>query len=114
MYVNSVQNSFETVGEGSEYQTNLSQIVNNTGISDTIKNNARNMNKTVIETLDYIAAEDFKVSCYFIIVIAIMLVIFGVYFIKNENCKNYVGTALIVAACILLAFTAIIGFSVLK
>ena len=113
MYVTSVNSSLNNMAEGSSYDVSLNNITNNIGISDVMKQNANNMNKIAKQTMEHLIKSDFKVAFYFIIVIAIMLVMFGVYFIKNENCKNYVGTALIVSACILLAFTFIIGFSIL-
>ena len=70
------------------------------------------MSQTVTAVFEASRIADFWLAAYLIFVIAVLLIAFGIFFITHEHLNNHIGTALIVAACLLLAFTAIIGFSV--
>ncbi len=102
------------VSGNSEYQVNLKNIASNSALSDNIKGDIVSMYNTTDEVFVTARTSYFWAIAYLVMAISVLLIAVGIYFIKNEGCKNYVGTSFIVAACMLLAFLAIIGFCLLK
>lgn len=98
----------------SQYQINLKNISGNNVLSDNIKGDIVSMYNSAEEVFVTSRVSYFLAIAYLVVAISVLLIAVGIYFIKNEACKNYVGTSFIVAACMLLAFLAIIGFFILK
>ncbi len=98
----------------SEYMRDVKGIVNNEALSDSIKADVKQMYNTTSDVFSKIRISYFWVAAYLILAISVFLIAVGIYFIKTESCKNYVGTSFIVSAGMLLAFTVIIGFFLYK
>ena len=114
LFCTAIQNIGDAVVEpSSTYQISYKNLVNNTSLSDNVKAEVINMYNTTDELVNVATFGMFWIFAVLVLVISVILIVIGIYFIKNENCKNYIGTALIVAACILLAFTAILTFFVI-
>ena len=102
------------VDQASEYQKDLKGIASNEMLSKSLRNDVSNMYNVTDQVFLKVRVANFWMATYLVIAIVVLLIAVGVFFIKKEGCKNYVGTAFIMAACMLLAFNAIIGFFILK
>ena len=111
-----ISNSINTASTSKTdaYMSAYNDLINNTSISDGLKKDAVVMNGTMEIALLNVFKSECGIIVYLLVAISVIFILFGVYFIKNKECKNYIGTIFIVAACILLAFTAIIGFQFLR
>ena len=96
------------------YNYAYAELVNNTSISEGLQQDAKVMDKTMGVSLHNVLKSECGIIIYLLVVISVIFILFGVYFIRNKESKNYIGTIFIVAACILLAFTAILGFQFLR
>ena len=97
-----------------EYNAAYREIAENNYISEDLKSDAVLMKTVANDTVRGILKSEMSVVLYLSAIIALVLILVGVYFIKNEGSKNYVGTAFIAAGCIILAVIAIFMFYVFK
>ena len=111
-----VSNSFKLSKniEIDEYNAAYREIAENNYISEDLKSDAVLMKTIANDTVRDIVKSEISVVLYLSAIIALILILVGVYMVKNESSKNYIGTALIVAGCIILAVVAIFMFYVFR